>query len=719
MNYFSTAPLIAAAGNLLLAIFVLLQAPGQKLNRVFFLFGITITIWTFGAFMMFHVKSHEDALMWTRLLHVGVIVLPIAFFELSMRIARSSLVKYTTPLYWLGGFFLIADATPYLIRDVQYVGYGYFGIAGPLYWLFSLTIPSLSIPSLFILLKRRQVAVSAQRHRLTLLTAAVLMLFLFGLHDVGPMFGVYYYPGTRFPVYPLGTAAALVYGALVAYSVLQHQLLDVRLGLGRVAATFTRLLFFCSIGFMLVFVLALAFPAAFTLFSLIAFFCVLTLSGLISSILFPRLLGGSTETLERRILGDRFEYRDRVKSFIDHLPQYRLIPPLLNDLTSLLSQTVKISRFQITLYTPSTREVSVHHTSPESLASQVQPPGYDGPLVQLIKGNTEARWFDFSDLPAQADAMKSGLTTPTIDKITGIEPTFCFPLRSADDISGVVIIGPKSDRSYYTAIDLEVLAELFSQVSILIDQIHLKDQVGVTEKLESLAIMSRGLAHDLNNLLTPINTYIQLTGANANPDDPENELLAIASKNLVAIKTYVREAVFFSTTLAPKLTPVSIKVLLDDLTAICLHQLNKSNVSLALDIPEQFVFQADSILLQRLLSNLVFNAIDASPSGSSITVRAVQLPRMQGRARWMRLQVIDQGTGISRENLNRVFAPYFTTKNIGDQMRGFGLGLTICQKIVHLHRGTITLHSTEGKGTTVQIDLPTDPVDPPVTVLPS
>jgi signal transduction histidine kinase len=81
----------------------------------------------------------------------------------------------------------------------------------------------------------------------------------------------------------------------------------------------------------------------------------------------------------------------------------------------------------------------------------------------------------------------------------------------------------------------------------------------------------------------------------------------------------------------------------------------------------------------------------------------------------MRLQVIDQGSGISQENLSRVFAPYFTTKNIGDQMRGFGLGLTICQKIVHLHHGTITLHSTEGKGTTVQIDLPTDPVDPPAS----
>lgn len=715
MNYFSTAPLIAAAGNLLLAIFVLLQAPGQKLNRVFFVFGISIVIWTFGAFMMFQVTSHAEALLWTRLLHVGVIFLPITLFDLSMRISRSPLLRYTTPLYWLGAVFLIADATAFLIRDVQYVGYGYFGIAGSLYWVFSLTIPSLSIPSLFILLRQRQGATSAQRHRLSLLIAAILMLFLFGLHDVGPMFGVYYYPGTQFPVYPLGTAAALVYGALVAYSVLQHQLLDVRLGLGRVAATFTRLLFFCSIGFMLMFVLTLAFPEAFTLFSILGFLCVLTLSGLISSILFPRLLGGTTESLERRILGDRFEYRDRVKSFIDHLPQYRLIPPLLDDLTSLLSETVKISRIQITLYTPSTREISLNRTVPETLASTHQAPDYDDPLLQLIRQNPETRSFDFSDLPSASPGTQARI----VEKLTGLEPTFCFPLRSADDISGIVILGVKSDRSYYTAIDLEVLEELFRQVSMLIDQIHLKDQAGVTEKLESLAIMSRGLAHDLNNLLTPINTYIQLTGLNADPDDPENELLRIASKNLVAIKTYVREAVFFSTTLAPKLTPVSVKVLLDDLASLARHQLNKNNIGLALDVPEHFVFQADSILLQRLLSNLVFNAIDASPQGSSVTVRAVQLPRMQGRARWMRFQVIDQGSGISQENLNRVFAPYFTTKNIGDEMRGFGLGLTICQKIVHLHRGTITLHSIEGKGTTVQIDLPSDSVDPTASVLSS
>lgn len=705
MNFFATAPLIAAAGNLLLAIFVLLQGPGQKLNRVFFFFGLSVSVWTFGAFMMFQATSPAEALLWARLLHIGVIFLPITFFELSMRIARSSLLRHTTVLYWLGAVFLIADATPHFISDVEHVGYGYFGKAGPLYWVFSLTIPSLSIPALFILLRKRQEAVAAQRHRLTLLTIAVLMLFLCGLHDVGPVFGFHYYPGTTVPVYPLGTAAALVYGCLVAYSVLQHQLLDIRLGLGRIAATITRLLFLCAIGFMLIFSLALAFPGAFTILSLLLFMGVLGLSGLVSSILFPRLLGGGAETLERRILGDRFEYRDRVNAFIDQLPNYRQIPPLIDDLASLLAETVKVSRFQITFYSPSTREISVSRTHPASLAAVAVPPGYDGALPRLMRRHSAPRWFDFADLPASATETPSAIRGESVV----LNPTFAFPLRSADDISGVVLLGPRQDRGYYTVTDLELLAELFAQISTLIDQIHLKDQLGVTEKLESLAVMSRGLAHDLNNLLTPINTYVQLTGSAPNPADPDNELLQIVTKNLSSIKTYIREAVFFANTLTPKIGPVSTRALLDELLSVCRHQLEKSNVSLAFEVPEHFEFRADPILLQRLLSNLVFNAIDASPAGSTITIRAVQLPGAPGRARWLRLLVVDQGAGISKENLGRVFAPYFTTKNLGDQTRGFGLGLTICQKIVHLHRGTIALNSAEGRGTTVQIDLPADP----------
>jgi signal transduction histidine kinase len=82
------------------------------------------------------------------------------------------------------------------------------------------------------------------------------------------------------------------------------------------------------------------------------------------------------------------------------------------------------------------------------------------------------------------------------------------------------------------------------------------------------------------------------------------------------------------------------------------------------------------------------------------------LPKTEPNRDWYRLQIIDHGEGISAENLERVFTPYFTTKNTGDGKRGFGLGLAIARKIVHLHGGNLSISSKEKKGTTVQVDLP-------------
>jgi two-component system NtrC family sensor kinase len=104
--------------------------------------------------------------------------------------------------------------------------------------------------------------------------------------------------------------------------------------------------------------------------------------------------------------------------------------------------------------------------------------------------------------------------------------------------------------------------------------------------------------------------------------------------------------------------------------------------------------------------NLLHNAIDASPEGSEITAKGFRLTRTEPGRYWIRFLVVDQGEGIAPENLKRVFTPYFTTKDRRDERKGFGLGLAICRKIVHLHEGNLSITSELRKGTTVQLDLP-------------
>jgi two-component system heavy metal sensor histidine kinase CusS len=132
----------------------------------------------------------------------------------------------------------------------------------------------------------------------------------------------------------------------------------------------------------------------------------------------------------------------------------------------------------------------------------------------------------------------------------------------------------------------------------------------------------------------------------------------------------------------------------------------KKDVDVIPETPGEALVEMDEVLIQRLIANLISNSIDASPSGSQIRVQLERFAKSDVAREWWCVRVIDQGEGIPKENLTRILTPYFTTKNRGDENRGFGLGLAICRKIIHLHGGHLSISSQPKKGTTVQFDLP-------------
>jgi signal transduction histidine kinase len=708
MDFFQLAPLVAGLGNLLLSLFVVSRDFRSLTNRIFCYWGLCLSIWTLGAFALFHIENDALALDVARLLHFGVIFLPVLYTHLAVLVTGIPMKRVLPWAYAISVFLAFANFTDYFISGVRRSEVVYFAVSGPLYGVLSAMVTVLGSLGVWFMFKRRRLLGPLHRRRVSAMISALALLMILGAHDLLPVMGIHRYPVTGWVIYPLGTFAAFMFPVVVSYSVLQNQLLDIRFTLGRIAATLVRLLFFSSIGFGLLFLFAVLMPGRFTLYSFMASLIAMLISGCISSVFFPKLLGAGAEALERRILGDRFEYQEQLQAFSDTIHLYTDAARLLEEMEGLILKTMKVSSFHAAVLDPQTNQLVVQRESPA--ATVPIDINLCTPMMELFR-KTSAEFLDFrlnQAFPRATPQERNALTL-----LGELKPELCLPLYSNQEPFGFILLGKKQSETAYTSRDLELLMALAKNLSLVLDQIRLKKRVELTEQLESLAVMSRGLAHDLNNLLTPINTFLQLVSIKAKEDPDEEQFLQIASKNMTTIRAYIREAVFFSTTLTPKIAPVSTRTLLDELAAVCRHNLDKNNISLAIDLPEPFDFYADLVLLQRLLSNLVFNAIDASPSGSSVTVRAIQLPCVPGRARWLRLLIIDQGSGISRENINRVFAPYFTTKNLGDKTRGFGLGLTICQKIVHLHRGTITLHSIEGQGTTVQIDLPAAPPEPP------
>ena len=280
-----------------------------------------------------------------------------------------------------------------------------------------------------------------------------------------------------------------------------------------------------------------------------------------------------------------------------------------------------------------------------------------------------------------------------------------MPLRWENELFGLILIGAKLDEEPITATDLNLLADLTSRLGLVVNQIRLKDEVVRTQEMELLGRMSRGMAHDLNNLLTPIWTLLQLASEGATREAPDEELLGVALRNIKSVRSYIKEALFFSENLRPDFQKGRLDVVVTNAVEVARAN-RKRDVQITAVIPGEMLAEVDEVLIQRMLANLISNAIDASEAGTEIRVELERLIKTEVARDWLRIRVVDQGEGIPKEDLQRVTTPYFTTKNRGDEGRGFGLGLAISRKIATLHGGKLSIFSQVRRGTTVQIDLP-------------
>lgn len=705
MNFLQLIPLTAAVVNLLLSLFVFSRSPRSKLNQIYLLWGFSISLWNFGTFFMFRVQTREEALLCARLIQFGVIFLPIYLFHLCLMIAQIPAYRALKLLYALMALFAITNFTPYFVADVRYAENlrAWYTVGGIAFWIYTTVYIILTVVTILVLVRRQRTLPPLHKMRLKSLLLATGVLFFFGSNDILPILGIYKYPFTNLNIFPYGSAAAIFYGIIVGYSVLQHQLLDVHVTLSRLAAQFVRLLFMFLIGFSLLLILALIAPGEFTVFSFYAAVGVLLGSALAASFFFPQFFGKASDALERQILGDRFEYHARVQNMIHTMRSFPEPQYLLEELEDLMVNTVKIRSYQIILLDENTRGFSLFYSHPPQPQTQFAELHIDSPLFRYFQ---QSRATFFHCKSPQDTVRETKLVREARDQLKQLNPDLCFPLFSGQEVVGMMLLGGKVNGDIFTPHDLRLLIELAHNLGLLLNQIRLRNQLQVAHEQDLLGRMSRGLAHDLNNLLTPVQTLLQLFEASTPRRDAIDDLLPMALRNIDTVRSYVNEALFFSRDATLTARPGSLDETIREAIQLIQPSAGKKQVVIEAEGLPPASIEMDSVLIKRLICNLLSNAVDASPAASRILVRLVQLPKTEISRDWHRVQIIDVGEGISAENLKRVFTPYFTTKNTGDGKRGFGLGLAIARKIVHLHGGNLTIASKEKSGTTVQVDFP-------------
>lgn len=696
--------LTATVFNIILTLLVLGRDFRSTLHRVYLAWGVAVTLWNFGAFELSRHIGTDEAFLWAKMLQLGVIFLPITLFHLGLVISKTNIGRILPVLYAIHTALALSLLPNWYITGVKHLDVGYWSVPGPGFHVFSFLYIVETMSFMVLLYRKQKVAPPTLRMRLRALLGAIVGLWTFGCNDMMPIWGLDQYPLTHIKFYPLGSLAAIFYVVIIGYSVLQHQLLDIHVTMSRFAAQFVRLLFMVLVGFGLLLLVSRLNPTGFTPFAFVASIVVLAVTALIAAFVFPQFFGKGTDALERKILGDRFEYHARVKSLIETMKSFPEQQFLLQELDALLAETVRIRSYQIIMLDDATRGFTLLHSLPPRTDIDLSELGIESPIFKFFQQSRA----DFLSCNLVYDAERESLLQRDArQQIKVFEPEFCFPFFASNDLVGLMLLGPKANGDLFTPHDLKLLTELSANLGLLLNQTRLRQQLQAVHEQDLMGRMSRGLAHDLNNLLTPVQTLLQLLRESKMNQETIDELLPMGLRNLETVRAYVNEALFFSRSSKLQGKPG----LLDETVreAVSLVQTNAADakgITITFQGEGEVVIEMDAVLIKRMLCNFLSNAVDASPAGSQIEVQLAPLPKTEMNRDWYRIKVVDHGEGISPENLQRVFTPYFTTKNTGDGKRGFGLGMAISRKIVQLHEGNMTLASKEKKGTTIQIDLP-------------
>jgi PAS domain S-box-containing protein len=224
-------------------------------------------------------------------------------------------------------------------------------------------------------------------------------------------------------------------------------------------------------------------------------------------------------------------------------------------------------------------------------------------------------------------------------------------------------------------------------------------------KLESIGTLAGGIAHDFNNLLTGIMGNIGLVKSYISPSENNYEMLDEAEKAALRAKDLTQQLLTFARGGKPVKKPVIIADIVQESANFALRG---SKVKLELSLPEVlWPVEADEGQISQVINNLVINADEAMPLGGTLKIQVENLSLKKTTipllppGNYIRIDIVDAGIGMSPENLQRIFEPYFTTKQ-----RGSGLGLTSAYSIVKNHGGIIFVDSRLNKGSTFHVYLP-------------
>ena len=290
----------------------------------------------------------------------------------------------------------------------------------------------------------------------------------------------------------------------------------------------------------------------------------------------------------------------------------------------------------------------------------------------------------------------------------GLVSLLSVPLLFAGRAIGTLSI--YTGRPYnFSNEEIRILSALAELSAIAIEKARLyervvdvEEQLRQNEKLSALGLLAAEVAHEIRNPLTVMKLLYHSLDLKFPDGDPRTKDARIIDAKIEHLNIIVEQILAFARTTEPKLEPVNLNELVDELGLLVRHKLANQNVRLVRQLqPDLPVVMGDAPQLEQAFLNLILNAAEAMPGGGTLTIRSRSSCTNPHPTRVV-LEFKDTGGGMSKEVQKRAFTAVLSTT----KAKGTGLGLAIVGRIIETHHGSVRIISQLGRGTTICITLP-------------
>ena len=228
------------------------------------------------------------------------------------------------------------------------------------------------------------------------------------------------------------------------------------------------------------------------------------------------------------------------------------------------------------------------------------------------------------------------------------------------------------------------------------EQRELEAQLNQAERLAALGEMVAGISHEIKNPLGIIRSTAELLGEMPEANDTQKRLSGVITEESTRLNQIVTEFLDFARPQVPNLQECHLEEIIEKNLSFIRPELDKKGIIVNDNLNGRSLkLLADQELLYQAFLNILINAIQSMQDGGTIDIK------VEEERNHYRIEIEDTGCGISEEHANKIFNPFFTTKE-----KGSGLGLSIVRKIVEGHGGIVRIQSREGEGTKVEVQLP-------------